>query len=53
MQTTCRQKIVKAIFELSGDELTDEILLNMCYETDEQLLDRLINIANWYTEKYN
>ena len=45
--------IVKAILELSADELTEKDLLSICYETDEQLLNRLINIANWYSEEYN
>ena len=48
-----RKKLVNAIIKLAGDELNEATLLNMCVETDEQLVDRLISIANWYATYYN
>lgn len=48
-----REKLVKTIINLSEDELTTIDLAEMCYESQEQLIDRLINIANWYAERYN
>lgn len=50
---TMRHKLVKAIFDLSEDELTIIDFEEICYETDEELVNRLINIANWYAERYN
>jgi hypothetical protein len=47
------EKLVKTIIDLSEDELTTIDLAEMCYESQEQLIDRLINIANWYAERYN
>jgi hypothetical protein len=48
-----REKLFKTIIDLSEDELTTIDLAEMCYESQEQLIDRLINIANWYAERYN
>jgi hypothetical protein len=52
-QKPMREKLVKAIIDLSEDELTTIDFEELCYESQEQLIYRLINIANWYAERYN
>ena len=49
-----RQKLIDAIIELSGDELQEtHNLIQLARETDEQLIDRIISIAQYYQEYYN
>jgi len=43
-----RRLLANAIVELSSDELTLEDYNNMIGETEIQLTERLISIAQWY-----
>ena len=43
-----RRLLANAIVELSGDELTLEDYNNMIGETEIELTERLISIAQWY-----
>lgn len=46
-----RKKIIDAIIELSGDEFENsEDLILLASEELEQLIDRLISIATYYSE---
>lgn len=47
-----KNELIFSILELSKDELNMNDLKKLCRETNEQLLDRLINIASWYKEQY-
>jgi hypothetical protein len=48
-----RNELINSILELSGDELDMNDLKDLCRETNEQLVNRLISIANWYKEQYS
>lgn len=45
-----RKKLIEAILDLSGDEMQDSDLIEIASEETEQLIDRLISIAEWYRE---
>ena len=45
-----RKKIIEAILDLSGDEIQNSDLIEIASEDTEQLVDRLISIAEWYRE---
>ena len=45
-----RKKLIEAIIDLSGDEMQDSDLIEIASEETEQLVDRLISIAEWYRE---
>lgn len=48
-----REKIINAIIEYSGDELTIKDYQDMARENENQLLDRLIHILSYYFDHYN
>jgi hypothetical protein len=48
-----RKKLVTAIVEYSSDELDEQDYIRMAKESEEQLLDRLINILRWYQWYHN
>ena len=46
---TTREKLINAIVDLSGGELEEkDRLVRLAKESDEELLDRLIEIARFY-----
>lgn len=45
-----RKKIIDAILDLSGDEIQISDIIEIASEDTEQLVDRLISIAEWYKE---
>jgi hypothetical protein len=52
--THMRQKLVDAIIELSDDEfMSYSDLIELAKESDEQLVDRVISIAQYYKNLYN
>lgn len=48
-----REKLVNAILEHSEDELGEHTLADIARESEEQLVDRLINILGYYAREYN
>ena len=48
-QQTMRQKLIDTIFDMAGDEIeTVEDAKKFAMMSDEQLVDELINIAEYY-----
>lgn len=48
-QQTMRQKLIDAIFDMAGDEIeTVQDAKKFAAMSDEQLVDELINIAEYY-----
>jgi len=48
-QETMRQKLIDAIFDMAGDEIeTVQDAKKFAKMSDEQLVDELINIAEYY-----
>ena len=45
-----RKKIIETILELSADEMGYSDLIALATEETEQLVDRLISIAEWYRD---
>ena len=43
-----REKLINAIIDLSGDELEYKDFIEIAKEDIEKLIDRLVNIANYY-----
>lgn len=49
-----REKLVTAILDLTGDEfMCDLDFITLAKESTSQLVDRLIDAANWYKDRYN
>lgn len=47
-----REKLIRAIFELARDEFeTTDDVLQLAIQSDEQLVDQLIHIANYLNHK--
>jgi hypothetical protein len=53
MGSDIRIKLVNAVYDHSSDELEILDLLNIAKSSDEQLIDRLINILEWYANEHN
>lgn len=51
---TTRTKLIEAIIDLAGDELehTDDYI-KLAKESDDELLDRLIHIAQYFHDELN
>jgi hypothetical protein len=47
-ENSMRVKIIDTIIEFSDDELDFNTAIEIAKETDEKLVDRLINILFWY-----
>ena len=47
-----REKLINALINLASDELDEDTLIAMAKESEEQLVDRLIHIANFYFMEY-
>lgn len=45
-----REKLVYAIIEYAGDELDFSDIKSLAIESEEQLVDRLINILEYYKD---
>ena len=44
-----REKLIKAIYEMARDEFeTTDDVLKLALKTDEQLVDELINLADYF-----
>ena len=44
-----REKLIKAIYEMARDEFeTTDDVLKLALKTDEQLVDELINLAQYF-----
>jgi len=48
-----RIKLVNAVWDHSSEELETLDLLDIAKSSDEQLVDRLINILEWYANAYS
>jgi hypothetical protein len=47
-----REKLVDAIIELAGDEFQSRHdIFNLAKESEEELIDRVINIAHYYKQE--
>jgi len=45
-----REKLVHAIIEYAGDELDYSDIKSLAIESEEELVDRLINILEYYKD---
>lgn len=53
-QETMRQKLIDAIFDMAGDEIeTVQDAKKFAAMSDEQLVDEVINLANYYRNQSN
>jgi hypothetical protein len=53
-QETMRQKLIDAIFDMAGDEIeTVQGAKKFAAMSDEQLVDEVINLANYYRNQAN
>ena len=53
-QETMRQKLIDAIFDMAGDEIeTVQDAKKFAKMSDEQLVDEVINLANYYRNQAN
>jgi hypothetical protein len=53
-QETMRQKLIDAIFDMAGDEIeTVQDAKKFAAMSDEQLVDEIINIAEYYRNQSN
>ena len=53
-QQTMRQKLIDAIFDMAGDEIeTVQDAKKFAMMSDEQLVDELINLAEYYRRNAN
>jgi hypothetical protein len=53
-QETMRQKLIDAIFDMAGDEIeTVQDAKKFAAMSDEQLVDEIINIAEYYRTTSN
>lgn len=49
-----REKLIDAILNYASDEFENKYdVIQLAKESEEQLLDRLINILEWYKNAYN
>lgn len=48
-----RVKLVNAVWDHSSEELETLDLLKIAKSSNEELIDRLINILEWYANAYN
>ena len=48
-----REKLVNAILEHVDDEISESTLADMARESEEQLVDKLIGVLEWYVREYN
>lgn len=48
-----RVKLVNAVWDHSLEELDKLDLLDIARSSDQQLVERLINILEWYANAYN
>jgi hypothetical protein len=53
-QETMRQKLIDAIFDMAGDEIeTVQDAKKFAAMSDEQLVDEIINLAEYYRNQSN
>lgn len=43
-----KTKLIDSIIDLSGDEFSKQDLIELAKESEDQLVDRLISIAEYY-----
>lgn len=48
-----RVKLVNAVWDHSSEELETLDLLQIARSSNEELIDRLINILEWYANEHN
>lgn len=48
-----KERIIEAIIDLAGDELTRDEQDDLWNESNTQLIDRLIHIAHWYANEWH
>lgn len=49
-----REKLINAILDLAGDEFEDRnSLIDLALSSDEDLVDRLVSIAEYYKTESN
>lgn len=51
-KTSIREHLIDAIIELSGDEFeSEQDLIKLAKESDEELIHRIVDIAEYYKEQ--
>ena len=54
MKPTLREKLIDAIMDMAGDEIeTPQDVVKFAKMSDEQLVEELINIAEYYRTQAN
>jgi hypothetical protein len=53
MSQPTKDRLILAIIDLAGDELTKAEQTALWTESNSKLVDRLIHIALWYAEAYH
>lgn len=53
MSQSTKERLVTAIIDLAGDELTRDEQTALWKESNSKLVDRLIHIANWYANEHH
>ena len=53
MSQPTKDRLILAIIDLAGDELTKAEQTALWTESNTQLVDRLIHIAHWYAREYH
>jgi hypothetical protein len=54
MKQTMREKLIDAIVDMAGDEIeTPQDMVKYAKMSDEQLVDEVINIAEYYRRQSN
>jgi hypothetical protein len=54
MKQTMREKLIDAIVDMAGDEIeTPQDMVKYAKMSDEQLVDEVINIAEYYRNQSN
>lgn len=48
-----REKLINLIMSYAGDELIMADVIDMAKESEEELLDRVANILDYYVHEYN
>jgi hypothetical protein len=48
-----REKLINAIIEYAGDELSEYDYADIARESEEELVDRLIYVLEYYFNEYN
>lgn len=50
---TTRERLIDAIVQYSGDELDETDYITIAAESEDELIERVINILSYYYNEYN